>query len=523
MKQRAISSGALLLASISAILGSGWLFAAYYTSTLAGPGAILSWITGGAIVILISFTFAELSAMLPITGSSTRIPQYTHGTIVSFVFSWMIWLSYAALTPTEVQSVLQYFAYFFPQLIHPGGGLTRSGYAGATVLMLAISIFNTMSLRWLMRCNNILTVLKIAIPLIISVVILVLYFSPQQIIHPAHSEFLPLGVHGVFAAIATGGIVFAFNGFKQACELAGEAKNPHWSLPFAIIGSVGACLIIYLLLQLAFIAALSPANLALGWSQLQLSGADSPLAAILAEKQLNHWLPLLYLGAIIGPLAAALMYMSSSSRSLYGQSKNDYLPLFLQKLNTHGHPIYAIIVNFIVGMCLFAPLPGWNKMISFLTSLMAITYAIAPISLLALRKQIPEQPRPFKLPCVKLFGFSAFYLCTLMSYWSGWDIISKLGISFAAGMIVLLAYHFGTARGRMLQFHWRESVWIWPYFIGLSLISYLGSFGNGLNLLPFGWDFVVIAAFCAIIIGLAQHFILPASTTRQYIDRLTLH
>src|SRR5215471_10027714 len=102
MKKRAISSGALLLASISAILGSGWLFAAYYTSMLAGPAAILSWLIGGVIVILISFTFAELSAMLPITGSSSRIPQYTHGTIVSFVFSWIIWLSYAALTPTEV-------------------------------------------------------------------------------------------------------------------------------------------------------------------------------------------------------------------------------------------------------------------------------------------------------------------------------------------------------------------------------------------------------------------------------------
>jgi len=522
MRQRAISSGALLLASVSAILGSGWLFAGYYTSTFAGPGALLSWLIGGAIVILISFTFAELSAMLPITGSSTRIPQYTHGTIVSFVFAWMIWLSYAALTPTEVQSVIQYLAYFFPQMTYPGGGLTRTGYAAATALMLAISMVNVMSLRWLMRCNNFLTVLKIAIPIIISVVILILYFSPGQIIHPAGSGFLPLGVHGVFAAIATGGIVFAFNGFKQACELAGEAKDPHRALPLAIIGSVGGCLLIYLLLQLAFIAALTPANLEAGWNQLQLPGADSPLAAILHQKDLDSLLPILYLGAVIGPLAAGLMYMSSSSRSLYGQSKNDYLPLFFQTLNSHGHPIYAIIANFMVGMCLFAPLPGWNKMISFLTSLMAITYAIAPISLLALRKQVPEQHRPFKLPFAKLFGFAAFYFCTLMSYWSGWDIISKLGISFAAGMIVLFTYHFGTARGRQLTFHWRESAWIWPYFTGLTLISYLGNFGNGLNILPFGWDFVVIAIFCWIIVGLAQHFILPAAVTRQYINRLNL-
>lgn len=522
MKRRAISSGALLLASISAILGSGWLFAAFYTSMLAGPAAILSWLIGGVIVILISFTFAELSAMLPITGSSSRIPKYTHGTIVSFVFSWIIWLSYAALTPTEVQSVIQYLAFYFPHLTYPGGGLTHSGYAAATFLMLLISIINTASLRWLMRCNNLLTILKIAIPVFISIVILALYFSPHQVVHPDGSVYLPFGIQGVFAAIATGGIVFAFNGFKQACELAGEAKNPERALPFAIIGSVGACMFIYLLLQIAFTTALSPENLAQGWAHLQLPGNDSPLAGILHQKQLYYLLPILYVGAIIGPLAAALMYMSSSSRSLYAQSKNDYLPLFLEKLNSHGHPVYAIIVNFVIGMCLFAPLPGWNKMISFLTSLMAITYAIAPISLLALRKQLPHHVRPFRLPFAKVLGFLAFYFCTLMSYWSGWQIISKLGIAFAVGLVVLFTYHFTTARGRQLKFHWRESTWVWPYFIGLTLISYLGSFGNGLGLISFGWDFIVIAVFCLIIVALAQHFILPAAITEHYISQLKL-
>ena len=105
--------------------------------------------------------------------------------------------------------------------------------------MLFLSIINTASLRWVMRCNNFLTILKIAIPVFISVVLLVLYFSPHQVVHPEGSAYLPFGIKGVFAAIATGGIVFAFNGFKQACEMAGEAKNPQRALPFAIIGSVG--------------------------------------------------------------------------------------------------------------------------------------------------------------------------------------------------------------------------------------------------------------------------------------------
>ncbi len=86
MLKRSISPFALLLTSVSAILGSGWLFATYYISELAGPSAIFAWLIGGLSAILIAFVFAELCAMLPITGASIRIPHYTHGTLVSFLF-----------------------------------------------------------------------------------------------------------------------------------------------------------------------------------------------------------------------------------------------------------------------------------------------------------------------------------------------------------------------------------------------------------------------------------------------------
>lgn len=86
MTKRSISPFALLLTSVSAILGSGWLFVSYYTAELAGPSAILSWLIGGFTAVIIAFVFAELCAMLPITGSSTRIPYYTHGTLISFLF-----------------------------------------------------------------------------------------------------------------------------------------------------------------------------------------------------------------------------------------------------------------------------------------------------------------------------------------------------------------------------------------------------------------------------------------------------
>ena len=42
--------------------------------------------------------------------------------------------------------------------------------------------------------------------------------------------FSPMHTHGILAALSTGGIVFAFHGFKQAAEMAGEAKNPNTAI-----------------------------------------------------------------------------------------------------------------------------------------------------------------------------------------------------------------------------------------------------------------------------------------------------
>ena len=188
------------------------------------------------------------------------------------------------------------------------------GYFTAAILMLMISSLNIYSLRWLIRCNSILTVLKITIPVLIGGIILALYFSPAHTIHPSQSQFMPFGIHGVLAAITSGGIIFAFNGFKQACEMAGEAKNPKRALPIALIGSVLICLFIYLILQTAFLTSLTPKNLIHGWYHLGLADANSPMSAILTQDHLSYLLVLLYIGAIICPLAAALMYVNSSAR-----------------------------------------------------------------------------------------------------------------------------------------------------------------------------------------------------------------
>ncbi|MCX7120314.1 MAG: APC family permease [Gammaproteobacteria bacterium] len=504
--KRSVSTLTLLFTSVSAILGSGWLFSAYYASTIAGPSALLGWIVAGLCIIFIAFVFAELAAMLPVMGSSTRIPHMTHGTLVGFMYSWVIWLCYAAIPPTEVQAIVQYISFYHPSLTLKSGALTESGYFLAAGLMLVICAINAFSLRWLLRCNTLLTYMKILIPMLLIVVVLVHFFHPSAIIHPDHAAFFPMGIKGMLTAISAGGMVYAFNGFTQACEWGGAVKNPGRSLPIAIIGSIALTLVIYAGLQIAFFASMQPFNLAHGWANLTLIHGTSPLAAIVYQDGFIWLLPILFFGAMIGPFAASLIYASGASQSLRSKSINGYLPKFLQILSPQHTPVYAILINFVFGMLLFAPLPGWNKMMGFLTSLMTFTYTIGPICLIALRDQAPKQRRPFLLPFGKTWATIAFYLCTVFSYFNGWLIISKLSIGFIAGLIVLLTYRYFSKDTKKHPLEWRSSIWIWPYIAGLSLISYLGSFGDGKNIIPFGWDLLVLALFSLMIVYLARRF-----------------
>ncbi len=522
MHHRNLGAQALFLSSVSAIIGSGWLFSAYYSAKLAGNGAIIAWLIGAVLLLTIAFSFAEISSMIPISGSSTRIPYISHGTSVSMIFSWIIWLCYLAIMTSEIQAVIQYVSFYIPALTKANGGLTALGYLWAAGFAFIISALNVYSVRLLMKANSILTLFKIFLPVLIVLVIFLHYFSWPKIVGHTTGGFLPLGWHGVFSAISAGGIVFAFNGFKQAAEMAGEAKKPQVTVPLATIGSIFLCLGIYVLLQLSFLTSMTPENLAHGWANLCLVGSNSPIAGLLNQDRLTWLNSFLYAGAVIAPMAAAIMYCAVSARSLYAISKIGYAPKIFEKLSPSGNPKSAIILNFFLSLCFFAPFPGWASIATFLTSLLALTYALGPVCLLALRKQVPDLHRPFKLPLGTLWSLVAFYICTLLTYWSGWPILWKTSLLLVMGYVFFLSYYaiFGRHRGDSLDF--KASLWVWIYIFGVALISYFGNFqgtGQISDLLVYFLLFLV----SGLSLFASTYFCVSPEKAKQHIQDLNLN
>lgn len=495
--KRSITMPGLLFAAIAGIMGSGWLFGPFFAAKVAGPAAIVSWILGGGLMILIAITFAELASAFPVAGGSVRFMQFSHGPLVSFTMAWIAWLSSSAVAPIETLAMLQYISSYYPGLTHMVSGvsvLTDKGIAFAALIMLFMCIINYFGIRFLSRANSIIVFFKLAVPIatIIFLITHVFHFS-----NLTAAGFAPMGLKGILAALPTAGVIFSFIGYSPAIQLAGEAKNPKRAIPFAIIGALLIAITVYVLLQIAFIEAVKPEEFKSGWQNLMLP-EGGPFVAI-AKGLGAVWMVIIIMsGATIAPFGTALIYTASASRIAYAMSENGYVPKSLQSLNHFGVPAKMIAINYCVGLLLFLPFPSWQQMVSFLVGAFVFSYGVGPLALIVLRKTMPDHPRPFKIPAARLTCFLAFYVCNLIIFWTGWAIVGKMMLAIILGYFFLAAFKL-TKQGKLLDLAWKNSWWIFPYIFLMTLLSYLGSFGGGQGYLPFGWDFLAIAIVTALI------------------------
>ncbi|NBO18063.1 MAG: APC family permease [Proteobacteria bacterium] len=221
-------------------------------------------------------------------------------------------------------------------------------------------------------------------------------------------------------------------------------------------------------------------------------------------------------------LRSSAVYCASAARTMYGISKNGFMPKIFQYLTPHGNPIAAITLNFFLCLSVFAPLPGWNSIAGFLTSLFAMTYIIGPVCFVALRQQLPYQYRPLKLPLGYAWALIAFYICTLLAYWSGWMINLKMTIILIVGYGLFLGYHWTRGKKSTFKLDFMSSLWLWTFLLGLDFFSYMGNFGGGKNILSWPEEMIGLFIFSIFNLWLARAFCLPAEETQKHIDELNL-
>ena len=500
--RRDVGRVGLLFAGVGSIIGSGWLFGALTASTIAGPAAIVSWLLGGVMVMLIGLCYAELGAMLPVSGGVVRYPHYSFGSFTSYTGGWITWIAAVTTAPIEVLATLTYATNYVPWLTDQRSGvavLEPAGYAVAVALMFLFCLINVVGVRAFARFNTVLVWWKLAI---ITLVVIAFFIAAT---HPGNLSdfggFAPNGTASIFSAVATAGIVFSYLGFRQGIELAGESANPRRNVPIAVIGSIVLTIILYTLLQIAFIGALPAHTLQDGWSGLSFTDDFGPLAGLASLLGIGWLATLLYADAIVSPADTGLIYTATTSRIAYAMGRNRNAPSGLATLNRHGVPWVAVVITFAVGLIVFLPFPSWQKLVGFITSATVLSFSSGPLVLGAMRRQLPAQQRPFRLPGGDVVPVLAFIASNLIVFWAGWETNYKLLISILIGYALLAGYHRFSADAAPLE--WRAGIWVVPWLAGLMLISYLGEFGGGQDVLTLGWGALAVAILSGAIYALA--------------------
>ncbi|MDA8562059.1 amino acid permease, partial [Gammaproteobacteria bacterium] len=231
---------------------------------------------------------------------------------------------------------------------------------------------------------------------------------------------------------------------------------------------------------------------------LHYAGDTGPFTGLVAALGLYWFVNVIYAGAIVAPFGTGFVFTASTARIGYGLSQIGFMPKTLSKLTKKGVPMRSIMVNFFIGLLLFLPFPAWQKLVSFIISCFILSYIIGPIALVSLRKTQPNTPRPFFLPYATTISLISFYICNLLIFWTGWETVSKMMIALSTGLI-FFGIHCINNKNVIWQKELQKAWWILPYFGILTVISYLGTFGHGKEIISFGLDFAIIGILTAFI------------------------
>ena len=164
------------------------------------------------------------------------------------------------IAPIEVEAAISYlnstkWAQQHFDMLNTNGTLNGLGLLIASAAMLLFTVINLLGAKLLSDSNTIMVIWKAAVPILAVVVIMSLSFHGSNF--SAGGGFAPYGAHGIFAALPAG-VVFALQGFEQAVQMGGEARNPQKDISRAIISAMFIGAAVYILLEVAFIGGLSP-------------------------------------------------------------------------------------------------------------------------------------------------------------------------------------------------------------------------------------------------------------------------
>ena len=467
----------LTLLGIGAVIGTGIFVLTAEAAQKAGPAMMLAFVIAAVVCGLAALAYAELAAMVPVSGSAYTYTYGVMGELVAWIVGWALVLEYA-IGATAVcvgwagymNGLLMHTDLF--GLVKPGAlalpeALRTGAYSGGSFNLLAFLI--GIAVTWLLvigtsksaRVNSVLVAIKIvALTVFIAIAVPAAKSGNLEPFLPG-GWGSPLGGVGVLGAAAS--IFFAYVGFDAVSTAAEETKNPNRNIPIGLIASLLVCTAFYLLVGYGAAGSIG-AQPMLGANGLPLDPgtpemtaacqgsqalvcSNEPLAhvlRVLGFAEIGNWIGI---AAIIALPSVILMMMFGQTRIFFTMSRDGLLPDVLSSVHERFHTPHVItyLTGIVVSIC--AALFPVGKLADTSNAGTLLAFAMVAVGVLILRKQQPDRPRPFRTPLAWIVCPLAIAGCALL--FLNLSSVAKI-VFFAWAAIGLVVYRlYGYRRSQL--------------------------------------------------------------------------
>jgi APA family basic amino acid/polyamine antiporter len=398
----------LIALGVGAIVGTGILTLIGVGADRAGPAVLLSFAIAGAICACAALAYAELSTMLPTSGSAYHYTYVALGEVFAWVVGWSLILEYSLVVATVAVGWSGYAAPLltsvgFPRALTQGPELGGVINLPAIVIIGVVAALLTVGTRESARVNTVLVVLKI-VTLSGFVWITLPAFDSAHL-----TPFMPFGFgkttspdgiqRGVMAASAI--IFFAFYGFDAISTAAEEVKRPERDLAIGIVGSLAISTLVYILVAAAAVSAVPFTRFA---------GSPEPLALILRELGRPNVARAIAIAAVIALPTVILGFFYGQSRIFLAMARDGFLPSGLAKLSSRGTPARVTLGTAILVAILAGVLPI-GEIAALANAGTLIAFIAVGTCLIVMRRRAPDMYRPFRVPGGIAIGIATIAGC----------------------------------------------------------------------------------------------------------------
>lgn len=411
---------------VGSIIGSGvFMKPATMAQQLGSPVWLtIVWLIAGLFSLFGALIYAELGAMMPETGGIYVYFRKMFGNFFAYLYGWA---AFSVINTTAVAAIAficaQYSDYFLhlPRFdtvteqsvtwhlpfigdLHP---LENAGVKSLAILIVCgLTWLNYRSVRAGNRFQLVSTIVKVAV--IVALVVGIFFFgngSFQNFFQASNPKEGGALLSGIIAALT--GAFFAYDGWINISFVAGEIKQPQRNIPKSLFTGVIVCIIVYILVNQAYLYALPVEQMAA--SSLVASDAISMALGTTGAAVIAALIVICTLGAINGNIMA-------TTRVTYAMGKDKVFPAWTGKehrrYQTPGNAlwVHAAWISLLIISGSFDMLADMMVFISWLV------YGLGAVGVFILRKKMPEAERPYKIwmhPFVTIL-FIAFTFCFLV-------------------------------------------------------------------------------------------------------------